>query len=213
MAAIDQGDVKDAFSGKSVLGKKENAMAVRRKTRQTSKQGAESSAAGVVRGPGKVPVRLRVNGSMYVLDVEPRCTLLDALRSQLHFTGTKKVCNMGECGACTILLNGRAVYSCLLLAVECEGHDILTIEGLSEGDRLDPIQQAFIEEDAFQCGFCTPGQIMSVRALLHHNPSPSVEEIQNALSGNLCRCGAYPRILAAAQTAARAYQADKSGRR
>ncbi len=120
---------------------------------------------------------------------------------------------MGECGACTILLDGKAVYSCLLLAIECEGHDILTIEGVAEGDRLDSIQQAFIEEDAFQCGFCTPGQIMSLRALLHQKTNPTVEEIRQALSGILCRCGAYLRILAAAQTAARAYKAEKSAER
>lgn len=159
----------------------------------------------IVQGPGKVPIQLRVNGGSYSLEVEPRCTLLDALRLNLHLTGTKKVCNMGECGACTVILDGKAVYSCLILAIECEGREILTIEGLSDGRRLDPIQQSFIEHDAFQCGFCTSGQIMSVRALLMQEPNPAPEEIRQSVSGNLCRCGAYPRIIAAAEAAADAY--------
>jgi aerobic-type carbon monoxide dehydrogenase small subunit (CoxS/CutS family) len=159
----------------------------------------------IIQGPGKVSIQLRVNGASYPVEVEPRCTLLDALRLNLHLTGTKKVCDMGECGACTVILDGMAVYSCLVLAIECEGRDILTIEGLADGQRLDPVQESFIEHDGFQCGFCTPGQIMSVRALLMHNPNPSPEEIRVAVSGNLCRCGAYPRILAAAEAAAGAY--------
>jgi aerobic-type carbon monoxide dehydrogenase small subunit (CoxS/CutS family) len=166
----------------------------------------------ITRGPGKVPIRLRVNGSDYALEVEPRCTLLDALRSELHWTGTKKVCDMGECGACTVIMDGKAVYSCLALAVECEGREILTIEGLSDGRRLDPIQESFIEHDGFQCGFCTPGQIMSVRALLMQESNPSRQEIRQSLSGNLCRCGAYTRILSAAEAAAAAY-AGRTGKK
>lgn len=157
------------------------------------------------RGPGKTPVSLRVNGQLHNLEVEPRRTLLDVLRDDLNLTGTKKGCDMGECGACTVIINGLAVYSCLVLAVECEGQMITTIEGLSEGDTLDPIQRAFIEQDAFQCGFCTPGQIMSIKALLEGNPYPAGEEIRQALAGNLCRCGAYARIIAAAEDAARYY--------
>src|SRR5438105_13548311 len=118
-------------------------------------------------------VALRVNGSRYELVVEPRRTLLDALRHDLQLTGTKKVCDMGDCGACTVLVDGLAVYSCLLLAVACEGKNIRTIEGLSGDGALDSVQQAFVDADAFQCGFCTPGQIMSLRALLDSNPSPS----------------------------------------
>lgn len=159
----------------------------------------------VARGPGKVPIQLRVNGSLHSLEVEPRRTLLDALRVELHLTGSKKVCDLGECGACTVLLDGRAVYSCLALAIECEGRDITTIEALADGPQLDPIQQAFIEHDGYQCGFCTPGQIMSIKALLEQNPSPSREDIHRAVSGNICRCGAYPGILRAAEAAARAY--------
>ena len=157
----------------------------------------------VVRGPGKVPVQLQINGSLYQVEVAPRQTLLDVLRDELYLTGTKKVCDLGECGACTVIFNGKAVYSCLVLAIECEGHSIVTIEGLSDSQHLDPVQQAFVTHDAYQCGFCTSGQIMSVRALLNNNPHPTSEEIHRAVSGNICRCGAYPRIFAAAEAAAK----------
>ncbi len=170
-----------------------------------------SEPRGAVRGPGKVPIQLQVNGTLYSLEVEPRRTLLDALRTDLAMTGTKKVCNMGECGACTVLIDGKAAYSCLILAIECQGHEILTIEGLSSGEHLDPIQQAFIDEDAFQCGFCTPGQIMAVRGLLGRNPNPSPDEIRRAVSGNICRCGEYPHIFKAAEAAAKAYASSRSG--
>ena len=164
-----------------------------------------------VRGPGKVPIRLQVNGKFYSLEVEPRRTLLDALRIDLHLTGTKKVCDMGQCGACTVVVDGKAAYSCLLLAVECEGRSILTIEGLAEGGELDPIQSAFVEHDGYQCGFCTPGQVMAVRALLEREPDPSPAEIRRAVSGNICRCGAYERIFAAAEAACAAY-GERRGR-
>ena len=146
-------------------------------------------------------VVLSVNGSEHALAVEPRRTLLDALRDDLALTGTKKVCDMGDCGACTVLLEGRAVYSCLLLAVDCGGRPVTTIEGLG-GARLDPVQEVFIQADAFQCGFCTPGQILSLRALLDRTPQPSDEEILRAVTGNLCRCGAYVNILRAGRLAA-----------
>jgi aerobic-type carbon monoxide dehydrogenase small subunit (CoxS/CutS family) len=146
-------------------------------------------------------IELRVNEVGYVLLAEPRRTLLDTLRDDLHLTGTKKVCNIGDCGACTVLVDGRAMYSCLLLAVECEGRQITTIEGLGHDGELDPVQQAFIEADAFQCGFCTAGQILSLRALLNETTSPSDEEIQRAVTGNLCRCGAYVNILKAGRMA------------
>jgi xanthine dehydrogenase YagT iron-sulfur-binding subunit len=147
--------------------------------------------------------RLTVNGAEHTLVVEPRRTLLDALRVDLALTGTKKVCDMGDCGACTVIVDGRAVYSCLMLAVDCDGREIRTIEGLAHGDELDPVQRAFVEKDAFQCGFCTPGQVMSLRALLDENPAPSDDEILRAVSGNLCRCGAYQNILEAGRAAAR----------
>src|SRR5207247_342844 len=140
---------------------------------------------------------------------EPRRTLLDALRGDLQLTGTKKVCDMGDCGACTVLVDGRAMYSCLLLAVDCEGRQITTVEGLSRDGQLDPIQEAFVEADAFQCGFCTPGQVMSLRALLDETPTPSDEEILRAVSGNLCRCGAYLNILRAGSLACDRHAADR----
>jgi xanthine dehydrogenase YagT iron-sulfur-binding subunit len=147
-------------------------------------------------------ITLHVNGAEHGLVLEPRRTLLDTLRHDLHLTGTKKVCDMGDCGACTVLVDGRAMYACLLLAVDCQGRRITTIEGLARDGRLDPVQQAFIEADAFQCGFCTPGQVMSLRALLDETPAPSDEDIQRAVSGNLCRCGAYLNILRAGRMAA-----------
>jgi aerobic-type carbon monoxide dehydrogenase small subunit (CoxS/CutS family) len=140
---------------------------------------------------------LRVNGRDTTVEVEPRRTLLDALRVDLGLTGTKKSCDMGNCGACTVMVDGAAVYSCLLLAVEASGCVITTIEGLED----DPLQKAFVEADAFQCGFCTPGQIMSLKALLAANPSASDEDIVHAVTGNLCRCGAYRNILRAARMA------------
>lgn len=147
-------------------------------------------------------VTLCVNGAEHPLALEPRRTLLDALRGDLLLTGAKKVCDMGNCGACTVLVDGQAMYACLLLAVDCAGREITTIEGLSHNGSLDPIQQAFVEADAFQCGFCTPGQIMSLRGLLDATPEPSDEAILRAVSGNLCRCGAYHNILRAGQIAA-----------
>lgn len=144
---------------------------------------------------------LRVNGQEHALLLEPRRTLLDVLREDLALTGTKKVCDMGNCGACTTLIDGKAKYSCLSLAVDCDGMEIRTIEGLAHGDQLDPVQQAFIAADAFQCGFCTSGQIMSLRGLLDAIPSPSDEQIERAVTGNLCRCGAYRHILDAGRQA------------
>src|SRR5262249_4258128 len=150
----------------------------------------------------RIRIHLTVNDTLYDLDVEPRRTLLDALREDLHLTGAKPGCNMGNCGACTILLDDEAVYSCLALAIECEGRRITTIEGLTVDGELDPVQQAFIEHDALQCGFCTPGQVLALKALLLRSPHPSDEEIERGMSGNICRCGAYPKIRAAARALA-----------
>ena len=147
-------------------------------------------------------VRLRVNGTVREIDLEPRVTLLDALRERLGLTGTKKGCDQGACGACTVLADGKRVLSCLTLAVACEGRDITTIEGLSDDGDLHPVQQAFIARDAFQCGFCTPGQIMSAVALLAEGRAGSDAEIREFMSGNICRCGAYPNIVAAIRDAA-----------
>lgn len=162
--------------------------------------------------PLRVGCTLHVNGVPHALLLEPRQTLLDALRDDLDLTGTKKVCDMGNCGACTVLVDGHAMYACLLLAVDQAGRAITTIEGLARGDELDPLQQAFIDADAFQCGFCTPGQIMSLRALLDATPEPSDEQIARAVSGNLCRCGAYQHILRAGRIAAGRSAAEGSSR-
>lgn len=151
--------------------------------------------------PERIPVELTVNGTQVAVLVEPRRTLLDTLRHDLAMTGTKKVCDQGNCGACTVHLDGQPVYSCLLLAVDCAGQEITTIEGLAKSGTLDPVQQAFIEEDGFQCGFCTPGQIMSLRALLNETAQPDEAEIERAVTGNLCRCGAYANIIKAGKRA------------
>jgi aerobic-type carbon monoxide dehydrogenase small subunit (CoxS/CutS family) len=151
--------------------------------------------------PTLVNVTFTLNGVEQAISVDARRTLLDTLRSDLRLTGTKKVCNMGDCGACTVLMDGCAVYSCLVLAADLAGREITTIEGLDRHGELDPVQRAFIADDAFQCGFCTPGQIMSLRALLDENPDPTDEEIERAVTGNLCRCGAYRNILAAGRRA------------
>ena len=153
-------------------------------------------------GDRRMRVSLVVNDTPYTLDVEPRRMLLDALREDIHLTGAKPGCDMGNCGACTVLLDGEAVYGCLVLAVECEGRNITTIEGLAKEGELDPVQRAFVEHDALQCGFCTPGQVLALKALLTRNPHPSEDEIERGMSGNICRCGAYPKIRAAARALA-----------
>lgn len=152
--------------------------------------------------PDRVPLVLTANGARYELAVEPRRTLLEALREDLHLTGAKPGCDLGQCGACTVLLDGEAVYSCLTLAVECHGRAITTIEGLGQGDELDRVQRAFVAHDALQCGFCTPGQVLAMQALLARTPHPTEDEILRGMAGNLCRCGAYPKILAAARALA-----------
>jgi xanthine dehydrogenase YagT iron-sulfur-binding subunit len=142
-------------------------------------------------------ITLRVNGTIHQFSVDTRTTLLDALRERLGLTGSKKGCDQGSCGACTVLVDGRRVLSCLTLAATCEGHDVLTIEGLSAEGILHPMQKAFIRHDALQCGYCTPGQILSAIALLTEGRATSDEEIREFMSGNICRCGAYPNIVAA----------------
>ena len=145
----------------------------------------------------KVQVALEVNGKKHSLSLEPRTTMLDLLREQLALTGTKKGCDHGQCGACTVHVNGQRVLSCLSLAVMQEGKTITTIEGLASGDRLHPMQEAFIKHDGFQCGYCTPGQIMSAVACIHEGHANSDDEIREYMSGNICRCGAYPNIVKA----------------
>lgn len=146
-------------------------------------------------------VNLKINGKSHTVDVDPRVTLLDALREELQLTGSKKGCDHGQCGACTVLVNGRRINSCLTLAVMHEGDEITTIEGLANGDELHPVQAAFLEHDGFQCGYCTPGQICSAVALLREGHANNDEEIREWMSGNICRCGAYPNILAAIKEA------------
>ena len=158
-----------------------------------------TSAAGAT--SDSVNVHLKINGKAYALDIDPRVTLLDALRERLQLTGSKKGCDHGQCGACTVLVNGRRINSCLSLAVTHEGDEITTIEGLANGEELHPMQSAFIEHDGFQCGYCTPGQICSAVALLKENHANSDDEIREWMSGNICRCGAYPNILAAIKEA------------
>lgn len=147
-------------------------------------------------------VSFKLNGKPIQIDVAPNWTLLDVLRDKLGLTGTKKGCETGECGACTVLIDGKNVNSCLVLIGQVEGKDVTTIEGLIENDELDPIQKAFAEKGAVQCGYCTPGMIMSAKALLSKNASPSREEIKEAISGNLCRCTGYEQIIDAIQAAA-----------
>ena len=158
-------------------------------------------------GPGAVDVAFAVNGDAVAVHVPPHRTLLDTLRETLGLTGAKRVCDEGTCGACTVLIDDRPAYSCMTLAVACAGQRVETVEGLSghgpSGDGLHPVQQAFIDHDAYQCGFCTPGQIMSCVALLRENASPTAEDVLRAVSGNLCRCGAYPNIVAAALAASK----------
>jgi xanthine dehydrogenase YagT iron-sulfur-binding subunit len=157
----------------------------------------------VLRGPGAAEVALTVNGEPVTVLAAPRRTLLDTLRETLALTGTKKVCDEGTCGACTVLVNGRPIYSCMTFAVACEGKSIETIEGIAKDGELHPVQRAFIDADAFQCGFCTPGQIMSIVGLLRENTAPTEEDVRRAVAGNLCRCGAYPNIVRAGVSAGR----------
>ena len=165
---------------------------------------AGPAAAPLLPGTEAVRILLKVNGRRRRLSVEPRTTLLEALRDHLGLTGTKPGCERGECGACTVLIDEQPRNSCLTLAVEAEGHEITTVEGLLRGEELGEVQKAFVAEDAFQCGFCTSGQVMAVEGLLRGKPDPSLDEIREGVSGNLCRCGAYAHIFRAARRAAAA---------
>lgn len=147
-----------------------------------------------VQGPGKVPMEFTINGKSYKASLEPRVTLLDALRDQFELTGAKRVCDRAECGACTVLLDNKTVYACSVLAIEAQRKPITTVESLMRDGNLHPVQQAFVDHDASQCGFCTPGFVVSCKAFLEKNPHPSAEDIRRGLSGNLCRCGTYEGI-------------------
>ena len=154
------------------------------------------------RGPTSVPVTLRVDGRMVKVLIEPRRTLLSVLREELGLTGSKRGCERGQCGACTVIIDDETAYACLTLAIDCEGREIRTIDGLASVEHLHSVQEAFVAHDACQCGFCTSGQVMSAVALLEHNPHPSEDEIRREMAGNLCRCGAYPNIIKAIVAAA-----------
>jgi len=156
-----------------------------------------------VHGPGKVPMEFSANGKPYKASLEPRVTLLDALRDSLDITGAKRVCDKGECGACTVLLDDKIVYACSILAIEAQGKKIMTVESLMEGGKFHPVQQAFVDNDGSQCGFCTPGFVVACKALLDQHPDPSPEDIRRGLSGNYCRCGTYDGIRAAVAQVAR----------
>ena len=175
-------------------------------------EGSSPAAAQIPdQAPAAVQVTLRVNGAEHRLALDPRTTLLDALREHLHLTGSKKGCGLGQCGACTVLMDGKRVKSCLSLAALTEGREITTIEGLAQGEQLHPLQAAFIERDAFQCGYCTSGQIMAGVACITERHAGSAQEIRDWMSGNLCRCGAYDHIVAAIQDAAKATPPAKGG--
>jgi aerobic-type carbon monoxide dehydrogenase small subunit (CoxS/CutS family) len=176
--------------------------------------GASAAATGLVGavpgpaqaeilGPDAIPLALKLNGVTHTVTVEPRVTLLRALRNHLGLTGAKEVCERGACGGCTVLFDGEPICACLMLAVDAVGHEITTVEGLGTPEKLSPVQAAFVECDAFQCGFCTPGFVVASTALLTKHPNPSLEEIKTGLAGNLCRCGTYSRIFEAVQKAAK----------
>ena len=181
--------------------------------------GAVAAATGVPRPAEAIPeitspdemvqVSLLINDRTHQLLVEPRWTLLFVLRERLGITGTKAGCERGECGSCTVLIDGRPRYACMTLALEAEGAEITTVEGLLDGEELGTVQRAFVEEDAFQCGYCAPGQVMAAEGLLRINPSPTFDEIRGGMSGNVCRCGAYPNIENAVAAAAQSRKGEK----
>ena len=171
---------------------------------QAAGQATAGSAGDVpIIGPDAVPMSLQINGTTHTLALPPQITLAEALRGPLGLTGTKIACNRGACSACTVWLDGVPIASCMTLAIDSVGRSVTTIEGLADGDRLHPVQAAFIEHDAMQCGFCTPGLVMSCAALLERNADPSLDDVKAAISGHLCRCGAYQNVVAATMAAAR----------
>ena len=200
------------MSKKNDSTKRPNGGVTRRGFLGSVSAGAVVAATGVARPAEAIPeitspeemvrVALMINGRIRRLLVEPRWTLLFVLRERLAITGTKAGCERGECGSCTVLIDGEPRYACMTLAVEAEGTEVTTVEGLLDGEELGTVQKAFVEEDAFQCGYCTPGQVMAAEGLLRINPSPTFDEIRCGMSGNLCRCGAYPHIVNAVTTAA-----------
>jgi len=169
---------------------------------------AEAAPATALAGPGPVPITLNINGKPVNLTVEPRVTLLDALRNRLDMTGAKRVCDRGTCGACTVLLNGKSVYACTVLAIDAQGKSIETIEGIAEPGKLHPVSAAFWNHDAQQCGYCTPGFVMAAKGFLAEHPNPTLAQIEDGLGGNLCRCGTYMGVRQAVLEAARTVKAQ-----
>jgi xanthine dehydrogenase YagT iron-sulfur-binding subunit len=163
---------------------------------------AEAQGAAAVAGPAAVPIMLNINGKAQKLEVEPRETLLDTLRNRLDLTAAKRVCDRGTCGACTVILNGKAVYSCTVLAIDAQGKQIQTLEGISPNGKPHPVSQAFVNNDAQQCGYCTPGFVVAAKAFLDHNPRPTEEQVKQGLGGNICRCGTYMGVRKAVLEAA-----------
>jgi aerobic-type carbon monoxide dehydrogenase small subunit (CoxS/CutS family) len=200
---------KDNFSRRDFL--KGASLAVSSGLMVTEAQAARSPAGPeAVAGPGRVAITLKVNGKPHKVNVEPRVTLLDALRDYLDITGAKKVCDRGVCGACTVILDGKPVYACNVLAIQAGGHEIVTVEGLSHDGQLHPVMAAFVEHDAQQCGFCTPGFVVACKAFLDKHPNPTMDEIEAGLGGNLCRCGTYAGIRPAVLEAAQAMKGGKA---
>jgi xanthine dehydrogenase YagT iron-sulfur-binding subunit len=170
---------------------------------------ADAQSAKVV-GPGEVPITLQINGKPYKTSVEPRTTLLDTLRHRLDITAAKRVCDRGTCGACTVSVDGKAMYSCTVLAIDAQGHQIQTLEGLSQNGKAHPVSRAFVANDAQQCGYCTPGFVMAAKTFLDHNPNPTYEEVKAGLGGNLCRCGTYMGVRKAVLAAAKEMKGAKN---
>jgi xanthine dehydrogenase YagT iron-sulfur-binding subunit len=193
---------RDFLRGGAVAGALGSAGLLAGELVEAARDAPRTEAGVEIWGPEPVPVRLRINGKSHDLRLEPRTTLLDALRDNLELTGAKRVCDRGTCGACTVILDGKAAYACSILAVDAQRQPIQTIEGLGRPERLHPLQAAFVEHDAQQCGFCTPGFVMAAKALLDQHPNPSLQDVHHGFSGNFCRCGTYAGLRKAVLAAA-----------
>jgi xanthine dehydrogenase YagT iron-sulfur-binding subunit len=172
---------------------------------------AEAQTGAKVTGPGEVPITLQINGKPYRTSVEPRTTLLDTLRHRLDLTAAKRVCDRGTCGACTVIIDNKVMYSCTVLAIDAQGRQIQTLEGLSQNGKPHPVSQAFVNNDAQQCGYCTPGFVMAAKGFLDKHPNPSYEDVKKGLGGNLCRCGTYVGVRKAVLEAAKEMNGAKNG--
>ena len=172
---------------------------------------AEAQTGAKIAGPGEVPITLQINGKPYRTSVEPRTTLLDTLRHRLDLTAAKRVCDRGTCGACTVIVDSKVVYSCTVLAIDAQGRQIQTLEGLSQNGKPHPVSQAFVNNDAQQCGYCTPGFVMAAKGFLDKHPNPSYEDVKKGLGGNLCRCGTYVGVRKAVLEAAKEMNGAKNG--